>query len=115
MRPRAIAGGGAGGAGSAAPKARMVGSKEIRPLARFRRPIDNRALGSPCFAQKRWPSGHIVVPLDQRGRRPEAADCRGIKGPNGAANRRIMSVYEQRQAGIVGLIGATCEMDLAHR
>src|ERR1700677_5066352 len=95
MRPWAIAGGGAEGAVSAAAKARIVVSKDIGALERFRRPIDNRALGSPCFAQKRWPSGHIVVPLDQRGRRPEAADCRGIKGPNGAANWLSVSDDEQ--------------------
>src|ERR1700691_2768779 len=115
MRPWALPGGGAEGAGSAAAETRMVVSKDIGALERFRRPIDNRALGSPCFAQKRWPSGHIVVPLDQRGRRPEPADCRGVKGPHSVANRRIVGVYEQRQAGIVAVLGAACEMDLAHR
>ena len=39
----------------------------------------------------------------------------GIKGPHGVTNRRIVGVDEQRQAGIVAVVGAAREMDFAHR
>ena len=52
-----------------------------RRLKRHRRApasrrLDNRALGSACFVEKRRPGGHIVVPFDERRRGPEPADCR---------------------------------------
>ena len=86
MRPWVIAGGGAEGSPSAAAEGadcRLKGHR--RALGIFVVRIDNRALGAPCFAEKRWPIGHIVVPLDQRGRRPGAG---GLSWRKGTAHER---------------------------
>src|SRR5277367_3181589 len=114
MRPWVIAGGGAEGSPSAAAKARTVVSKGIGALWGLRG-LDNRALRPARFAEKRRPGGQVVVPFDQRRRRPEPTDRGRVQRPHGVANRRIVGVDEQRQARIVAVIGAAREMDLAHR
>src|SRR5580658_6129756 len=114
MRPWVVAGGGAEGSPSAAAKARTVVSNGISALWGLRG-LDNRPLRPARFAEERLPRGHVVVPLDQRGRRPEPAYRRGIKRPHGVTNRRIVGVDEQRQARIVAVIGAAGEVDFAHR
>src|ERR1700722_14817583 len=115
MRPWVVAGGGAEGSPSAAAKARTVVSNGIGALWGLLRAIGNRALRPARFAEERRPRGHVVVPLDQRGRRPEPAYRRGIKRPHGVTNRRIVGVDEQRQARIVAVTGAAREMDFADR
>src|ERR1700727_343063 len=114
MRPWVVAGGGAEGSPSATAKARTVVSNDIGALWGLRG-VGNRALRPARFAEERRPGGHVVVPLDQRGRRPEPADRGRAEPPHGVATRRLVAVAEQRQARTVAVIGAACEVDFAGR
>src|SRR5580704_17723551 len=104
MRPWVVAGGGAEGSPSAAAKARTVVSNGIGALWGLRG-LDNRALRAARLAEKRRPGGHVVVPFDQRRRGPKPTDRGGVERPHSVANRRIVSVDEQRQARIVAVLG----------
>ena len=82
MRPRVIAGVAAEGSSSAAAKVRIVVSNGIDALSAFRG-LDNGAFRPARFVEKRRPDRHVVVPLDERWRRAEPADRRGVERPDG--------------------------------
>jgi hypothetical protein len=60
------------------------------------------------------PIGDVAVPLDQSGNWPAAADNGFEQLPNGVRHGTVMAVDQQRLVSVVGLLGMTCEMNLAN-
>ena len=97
-------------------RAREGGDRRLKPHGGAPLALAPRAIAASArraSASKRRPIRNVVVPFDQRRRRPDAAIARCVERPDAGANRRIVGVDQQRRAGVVFRLGIAGEMDLA--
>src|ERR1700722_20935773 len=102
-RPIVSIGGGRSGSANARPKASIVPLNGMTAAALTvpRADLSHRRLDAARFVQQHRPFRNVIVPFDQRWKRPAPSDDSAIKIPHAFAHRRIMGVDRHEKAGVV--------------
>src|SRR5438105_1496057 len=92
---------------------RMMGAWP-RSCCRGARCAGKDSLGGGRFSTQRWPSGNVVVPLDQGRDRAGSFDDMRVEIPDRLRDRRSVGVDEKRRAEIVGFCDMPAEMNFLY-